>query len=140
VFLRAARTRSEAKRECLRNTLVKAIIGVRPPSFATLFLNLVDELSEEELQIYRDLIVRNERSMSEAHDIEAINYEQPPIKGLRPLQYKQVVQSLIRKGLAFDDSSRRLSTPPFKFIKATELGIAFLDWVSAPSHMSQKKR
>jgi len=131
IFLRAMRTRSDEKRRYLKNTIVRAIQGIRPPSFSQLFLNLLDEISEEELGIYRAIVGHVQQAGKEKRDIEPIDYEKGEL-GIKEIQLRQVLQSLIRKGLVFDDSHHRLSTPPFKFIKATELGIAFLSWIDRP--------
>jgi hypothetical protein len=52
--------------------------------------------------------------------------------GVPPLIFKELLQSLIRKGLMFDDSFGRLDTSAYEVVEPTELGAAFFEWIRSP--------
>lgn len=115
VLMRVGRNRSKAKRSHFRNILAKGIIGVRPPDLSGLFMNLLEEITDEELRIYENyyrsfLVLRQSRAEGVKIQMTVLDYSKDDIMGLPPLIFKELLQSLIRKGLMFDDSFGRLST------------------------------
>ena len=136
VLTRVSRNRFEAKRAHFRNVLTKAIVGIRAPDFSTLFLNLLEEITDEELRIYANYYwtfekLRDGRSEGTKMQVTALDYSGTDIMGLPPATFKKVLQSLIRKGLMFDDSFGRFETPAYHIVEPTELGAAFFEWISS---------
>jgi hypothetical protein len=138
VLLRVSRNRSEKKRQHFRNILVGSITGVRAPDFSALFLNLLEEMTDDEIRVYTSyyrtyVVLRKRRSEGKRIDVAAIDYTQKVIMGISTFSYKQIIQSFIRKGLLFDDSHGRLSTPAYAIVEPTELGASFFEWIDPES-------
>jgi hypothetical protein len=134
---RVARTGSEKKREHFRHVLLGALQGTHDSDFSSYFLGLVSELSDTQvtiLQRFVPYLVRKQAYEAEGRrlEVEPIDYNEGRWS-LAPEVAKQVVQSLIAKGLLFDDSLGRFDTPAFTIIKPTELGGRFVAWLKADS-------
>ena len=133
---RVAREGSETKRRHFRKVLLDAMQGKAPPTFEGVFIHILGEMTEAELDVLGGFVWAHSRQKElnlagRKSEVAAIDYSQPAIKGYLATDYKLIVQSLIRKGLMFDDSFGRFDTPPHTVVAATELGAAFHRWLTA---------
>jgi len=129
---RVANTRAHEKRERFRRVLLTAMQGRRSPNFEPMYLTILQEITEEELcvlagfhHVYRERLKRPNEDLG----IAPIDYSASEIGGHAPHIYRTLLQSLIRKGLLFDDSHGRLSTDPYVVVEYTDLGMAFYEWL-----------
>lgn len=81
--------------------------GHREPNFTSVFLDILNEISEEEMKVlagfYHVYIERKTRPNKDL-EIAPIDYNTPQIAGFSSMVYKTLLQSLIQKGLLFDNS------------------------------------
>lgn len=141
---KVVKTKSEEKLELFRRVLLGAIMGNKSPDFSTLFLNILDELTVDEIKVFREhyelhLQRKEHRTRGKHQGPEPIDYTQETISGFKSAYYRQMLQSLIRKGVMFDDSHHRISTPPYRFVLPTDLGIAFFEWLSDQELATERK-
>ncbi len=130
---RVARTRNAEKRYQFQRVLVGAMTGANDPDFSSMFLAVLGEITEAELRILRGFARHLERKAAyaakgEKLDMGAIDYGSNPW-GFPPEVARQIIQSLIAKGLLFDDSHGRYDSDPFTVIMPTDLGGRFLAWL-----------
>jgi hypothetical protein len=134
VCLRVSRERSEEKRTYFRKVLLDAFKGGRQPDFSAAFLNILQEITVEEISVLSGYVWAYHRkaelqARGEKAEAQPVDYSQKEIAGLAPSDYRKVVQSLIRKGLLFDDSYGRWDATPYTFFQATDLGADFYKWL-----------
>lgn len=110
--------------------------GQRQTDHTALFLDVLGEIGEAELMVLEKIaaatrwVVEKERAGEKA-EIEPFDYSAAEIMGLPPQEFRVALQSLIRKGLAFDDSFGRWGARAYTFARATDLGLRFLEWLGA---------
>lgn len=103
--------------------------------FSHLYISIIDSLTEVELKILDSLYkyaVAAEKKMKDQNvelEMMAIDYSQENIWNVPKLDFKICFETLISKGLAFDDSSGHWDTKPRTFIKPTPLAIALIDFI-----------
>ncbi len=143
---KVVKTKSEEKLELFRRVLLGTMTGNKSPDFSTLFLNILDELTVDEIKVFRNryelhlqLQQKEHRTRGKHPGPEPIDYTQETISGFKSAYYRQMLQSLIRKGVMFDDSHHRMSTPPYRFVLPTDLGIAFFEWLSGQELATERK-
>lgn len=134
ILVRVSRQRHEERRQRLRQVLLRALGGERAVDFEPMFLSVVDETTEDELGVLTRFIKYGREARKRAADeppleIGAISYDVDQIDGFAPSEFRLLVQSLVRRGLLFDDSHGRWTTPPWTFVKPTDLGLEFADWL-----------
>jgi hypothetical protein len=145
VALKVAQTRDDRKRAYFRTVLLNGIKGKRAPDFSTMFLALLHEITHDELEVLRGYALdvawlrekRAEARESGHHNpheqalMRPIDWSQDTIGGFSRIAYREIIQSLIRKGLMFDDSAGRLSTSPCTVVEGTDLGARFYEWITS---------
>jgi hypothetical protein len=139
---RVSQTRDDRKRVYFRNILVKGILGQSVPDLSAMFIALLHEITVEELSVLKGYALgvkwlrdkrnaaRREGVKREVALMKPVDWSQSTIAGFPALSYREILQSLIRKGLLFDDSAGRLSTPPYTVIEGTDLGAHFYEWIT----------
>lgn len=132
LLVRVARTRSEEKKRHLRSVFVQALQGQVDLDFTDLFLVLLDQITEQELQVLKGFASFPLDQAGEAEPIEmgVITYEDG-LWGLPGRQAKQIVQALLSKGLLADTSQSYWGGKPFDRVVPTELGLRFLQWLGS---------
>jgi hypothetical protein len=134
VVVRVVQSGDSARRARLREFLVAQMRAPAPASDQELFLDIAAEITEKELEILQAYAEASKRPRAEDEPIEqpkkgafreAWNY------GLEERQYLFHVQKLISRGLMYDDGLGRWSTPAMKFFEISELGLAFLSYVTS---------
>lgn len=126
---------AETKRNHFRKVLLDAMQGNASPSFEKVFIDILGEINEPELDVLNGFVrvhfrMKELEGEGKKADIAAIDYSQATIKGYPTSEYRLIVQSLIRKGLMFDDSHGRFDTPAFVVVAATDLGAEFCQWLT----------
>jgi hypothetical protein len=133
ICLRVAKAAAEEKRAYFRRVLVNAFQGKHDPDFAPMFMVILSDISEAEVTVLsaiQDYLPPGVRA-AEGKDtdrIRAIDYTGRPW-GLDGTVARQVVQSLISKGLLVDDSLGRLETVAFTCVARSDLGARFVGWL-----------
>lgn len=100
-----------------------------------MYLSVLDTLAEPEFKIldalykYAEAAEHKERNQGEKLDIAAIDYSQEIIWGLKKQDFRICVETLISKGLAYDDSAGRLGTRARTFIKPTPLALGLMKFI-----------
>jgi hypothetical protein len=133
ICLRVTRTRSEQRRQHLRKQLLDAFQGRRQPDLGPLFLGMLEQISEDELNVLRTFVSfdkgRQEREREGRKvDMGPIDYDSKPW-GLDESAAKQVLSALISKGLAADNSQAYYDSKPLDRVLPTALGVAFYTWL-----------
>lgn len=131
--IRVANTRAQEKRERFRNVLLAAMRGRRDPNFDSLFLAILYEITEDELHVlggFHNVYLERKKRQTPLN-VAPLDYDAPEIGGHPPVVFRTLIQSLIRKGLLFDDSHGRMSTDHYVVVEYTDLGIAFYEWLLA---------
>lgn len=134
VSFRVTQTRDERKREYFKTILLKGVCGERAPNFAALFTSLLHELTIEELKVFSGYAegfewLRDERSKGNEADMKPLDWTLDTIEGYTSVDYRRTLQSLIQKGMLFDNSFGRWDTKPYTFVEATDLGFTFYRWI-----------
>ncbi len=122
-------TGSQSKRARFRQVVIHQITASAPEGYSELYLDLINELSEKEIEIlsaFREAFLR-QRSEDESP-------EQPKKGPFRDAGYYRLdddafrlaLNHLLSRGLMYDDGVNRWSTPAMKFFEITVLGLAFL--------------
>jgi hypothetical protein len=141
ILTRVARTREkdEQKRRHFRKVLLRAVQGKAEAEFSPLFLATLESITEAELKVLSALTVRGP-IQAETFPV-ASPPEQPALRldpyadgrwGFNADIAKQLIQALIAKGLAHDESYGRWGAKAFHNVAPTELGQAFLMWLEIP--------
>jgi hypothetical protein len=133
IFIRVSRTKSAERRNHYKSILVRAFQGLSDPDFSTFFLNVLEEITEQEVTILRGFakyLAEKPKydARGEKLDVGAIDYAATQW-GLDGVVAKQLVQALIAKGLLADTSAGYYDGEAFTHIIPTELGARFLAWL-----------
>lgn len=134
ICLRVARMRSDQRRQHLRKQLLDAFQGRRQPDLGPLFMGLLEQISEDELNVLRTFVSfdkgrqEHEREGRKV-DMGPIDYASKPW-GLDESAAKQVLSALISKGLATDNSQAYYDSKPLDRVVPTVLGVAFYMWLT----------
>jgi len=132
VFKRAAVTASVKKRECLRDVLINHLTGQAPSDLQDLFLDLVLEISDKEVQIldaFRTAALTQVSPGSVAPAPNTQAFRTASYYGMDEAQFRFAIQHLIARGLMFDDGIGRWNTAALQIIATTELGNRFIEFL-----------
>lgn len=142
VLNRTARTRSESKRERFARIILGNLIGRREGAFDPVFRELVEELTDDDIDVLRRFVpayALSQNANTSDHWryplVSPLDYAQPLVLDRQPMVTRMIIQNLIRMGLLFDDSHGRLSSVPYSIIMPTDLGAAFCEWLQALPEM-----
>jgi len=135
VLIRAARAKGEEKRRKLAAVLAGRLQHAEGTSFDDRFddrfLDLLLSLSEAQVRILSEHLHATEGREQATQD--AVNagaeFRQPAFYGLRDSEYRFLVQDLISKTLLYDGGMNYLGAQVFQFLKITELGQAFVQFL-----------
>lgn len=135
ICLRVSRTQSEAKRRRFAGLLVGAIRGQRDPDFTALFMGILAKLTEQQLVVLQSFESDRQRWLEEEGQYHRpapwrIDYESAPW-GFEGEVAKQIVQSLVARGLLANESHDHYDTTLFSVVVPTELGGRFMAWLAA---------
>jgi hypothetical protein len=122
----------QEKRDRLRRVLVRQLQAPLPSDYQELFLDLVSEVSEKEIEIldaFREAALRPRREDEPEQTPKMGLFREPEHYGLEPGNYRFMLQHLIARGLLYDDSIGRWSVTALKLVEITDLGSAFLDFI-----------
>lgn len=133
ILLRVACNRSQAKREHLKRVLLKAMQGHRAPDMAKTYLNILDEITDEELVLLAQFYKAHRGQPSlfngparlghfQKSDFDELGYEYE--------HFLLMVQSLVYKGLLNDETMGRYDSDSQKTIRITVLGVSFYEYLS----------
>lgn len=135
VCQRAARATSESKRLRFKDVLVRALTERPPPDLTPMFLAVLAEITEEEIVVLEKLCeattwLRQKKAEGHKADVRAFDFSSGTVHGFAVPHFRLILQGLIRKGLAHDDTGGRLGPIEHNdIVLGTDLGIAFLDWL-----------
>ena len=131
VLIRAARAKGEEKRRKLAAVLAGRLQHAEGTSFDDRFLDLLLSLSEAQVRILSEhLHATEEREQATQDAVNAgAEFRQPAFYGLRDSEYRFLVQDLISKALLYDGGMNYLGAQVFQFLKITELGRAFVQFL-----------
>jgi hypothetical protein len=133
LVLRVIRTGDPAKRARLRHVLVSQMQAPSPASDQELFLDVVAEITEKELEILRAYGEAYDRPRTDAEPIEQPKqgvFREGWSYGLDEPEYRFHVQKLIARGLLYDDGVGRWSTGAMQLFEISDLGRAFLGYLA----------
>ncbi len=135
VCLRVARSSSQARRDHFQAVLLHAMTGQKEPDFGPLFIDVLTEISEAELAILHQVCDATRWLLSKEQqgvkaELKPYDYSGEPVMGHPPEVFRSIIQSLVRKGLAYDDSFGRFDSRAYTFVRATDLGVRFLAWLT----------
>ena len=135
---RVAENRSENKRARYRTILLSAISGNRPPDLSSVFLVILNEITDSELSLFSKLYVINSSLPPPAkpideniNDVRACQFtkERTSEMGFEHSDFLAMVQSMVRKGILYDDGAGRFDTLPYEIIRMSELGVRFYKYL-----------
>jgi hypothetical protein len=134
ICVRVARTRAAHRRDEFRKLLLDAFRGKRQPDLGPLFLDLLERITEDELNVLRTFVAfddgRREREQNGRKvEMGPIDYAAKPW-GLDQAATKTVLTALVSKGLAVDISHGYWGGKPLDRVVPTELGVAFHKWLT----------
>lgn len=132
IYPKAAWTRSETKRQYYRKILINALQGYPQPDFSVFYLSVLHTMTDLEVSIFGSLVKLYYKAISlrnQGNKVDFGPFDQDTIFGLERDTFKIIIQGLIAKGLAFDDSHSRWDSVPYTFVEPTELGIGFHEYV-----------
>lgn len=134
VMRRVVHAGDPARRARLRQVLISQMLAPAPASDQELFLDIVADISEKELEILREYSAAHLRPHGRGEQVnlpkqgafrDAVTY------GLDEHQYRYHVQKLMARGLLYDDGVGRWSTRAMQVFEISDLGLAFLKYVEA---------
>jgi hypothetical protein len=134
ICVRVARTRAARRRDDLRKLLLDAFQGKRQPDLGPLFLDILERITEDELNVLRMFVAhddgrREREQIGRKVEMGPIDYAAKPW-GLDEAAAKRVLTALISKGLAMDDSHGYWGGKPLDRVVPSELGVAFYKWLT----------
>ncbi len=130
--------KSRKKREIFARILVKEFTSSVKSDFSKVFLEIISQIDEKEVEILGKLReikkeatkengkLNEDEYLKEIHDI--FNNSKEVFKITKEL-YKFYIQDLISKSLVIDESMNRFSTRPLEFVKITDFGMNFLNYI-----------
>lgn len=136
LLLKVAVNRSEAKRQYFRNLLTQAIQGHPPADMSRTFINILDETTEAELYLLAKLYnvhaegINLQKAGKEVDFCVYAGKDEVEIFGFERSRYIFLVQSLIRKGLLYDESMGRPGPSAYVVIRLNELGVQFYEYIT----------
>lgn len=136
ILVKVAANRSDAKKAYFRKVLLSAIEGHPRPDMSRVFINILGEITDAELQLLAQIhnVHRQGRQLQqEGKEVDLaiqIEKDRKEIFGIHRSQYLIIVQSLIRKGLLVDLSFGRWDASPYDFIGINDLGVQFCEYIS----------
>ena len=131
---RVVQTADPQKRERMRRILVSQLQVPAPASDQELFLDVAAAISEKELEILRTYNEAFNRIRTESEPIDQPKrgaFREGWSYGVDEPSYRHHVQKLIARGLMFDDGVGRWSTSAMEIFEISDLGRAFLSYISA---------
>lgn len=135
---KVVRNRSEEKRKIFAHILVSAMCEnpIEDLDVKQMFLSVIDSLNEHELSVLRSLYLYSKkadeffRANGKELELKEIDYNERQIFGLNTEDFILCFETLIAKGLVFDDSFGRWSTKPRSFIKPTRLALELIKFIN----------
>lgn len=131
---KVAKTQDTRKFQYFRNVLLRGLQGQRTPDFGELYLSLLHEITVDELGVFSEYadafdLLQGSRAKGVGADMKMLDYTGDAIQGYPIPVYRVILQSLIRKGLLYDNSYGRMNSTPYTFVEATDLGAQFYKWL-----------
>lgn len=109
-----------------------------------LYLSVLATLAEPEFKIlnslykYAEAAERKMRREGQVLEIMAIDYSQPTIWGIKKDDFRLCLETIISKGLAYDDSAGRFDTKARTFIKPTPLALGLIKFLNESQDLSKE--
>ena len=136
ILRRVIMTRSEQKRVRFRQVLLREILAPRATDLQELFLDLIAELEEQEVEMLREYRAAAEiaaqRSEEDSQVPLAGAFRTAEHFGMDEAAYQIARDHLGARGLLFDDGMGRWDASARQFYEITELGLAFLRFIELP--------
>lgn len=126
---RVIQTGTETKRGRFREVLVHQITAAKPLGYTELYLDLIGELSEKEIEIlsaFRHAFLRPRRDDEPSEQPKQGPFRNAEHYALDVDTFRLALQHLLARGLLYDDGVNRWSTPAMEYFQVTDLGMAFL--------------
>lgn len=131
ILIRAAKNNSENKRGYFKNLLVAAIHGERPPDLSRVFLDVLSEITDQEVLLLAKFYVISKQEPDSQNPLNLkLDKERVESLGFDYKDFVLLLQSMIRKGLLYDDGPGRWGIRPHELIRITELGVRFYEYVT----------
>lgn len=135
---RVAENQNDGKRKQYRNVLMSAICGKRPPDLSSVFLSILNEITDMELSLFSKIYATSKDLPPVAKPIEEniddvricqFTKERILEMGFEQSDFLVMIQSMIRKGILYDDGAGRFDTVPYEIIRISELGLRFYKYL-----------
>lgn len=131
------KNRSQGKLQVFTDILATSMCkkSLDDAELSHLYLSVLESLTEVELQILTSLhtyaMAAEKKMKTEGKelDIMAIDYSQDTIWNIKKSDFQICFETLLSKGLAYDDSVGRWDTKPRTFMKPTPLAIGLVTFV-----------
>jgi hypothetical protein len=134
---RAVLTSNTQKRQRLRQVVLRQIEAPQPTDFSDIFLDLISELSEKQIEIlsaFRNAAEEAEKRVGEARNYPFVGpFRAGQHYDLGEQQFRIMVLHLVARGLLYDDGLGRWGTAAQQFFEITALGRAFLEFLQHPT-------
>lgn len=146
VIKKILRIKSKQKMDTFSDILASTMISknVNDYGMRDIYISILANLSENEMLILEHLYRYSEaaeRNKKEGKELEMtrIDYSQPQQMGVNTDEFKICFETLISKGLVFDDSFGRLSTKPRSFIMPTQLAVKLIHFIKECKSLTDDK-
>lgn len=131
VMAKVLQNRSAAKRNHYKNILIKGIKGHRPPDLSKVFLDILSEITDEEMLLLAKFYELSNQQPDQPNPLSfKLNKERVEQLGYEYKDFSLWIQSLLRKGVLYDDGPGKWGARPYELIRITELGIRFYDYAA----------
>lgn len=129
---------SKIKRERLRRVLVSQMYSPLATDYQELFLDLVSEVGEKEIEIlsaYREAKNRPQGEEEGENSPKREIFRSPEYYDLDTGEYRFLIQHLIARSLMYDDGIGRWNTAALKILEISELGCRFLEFIEGETSL-----
>lgn len=128
--------KSKAKQEHFKRLFLQAVEGHRPPDMSQTFINILGEITDAELALLAEIYniynqgLQLQKEGKKVDNTIHLKKDQTGIFGIDRTQYLLMVQSMIRKGILYDESLGRADGHPYEVIGINELGLQFCEYIT----------
>lgn len=125
-------TANDSKRAYFRKILIGAIHGQHPPDMSTVFFDILGEITIGEIELLERFHELSRSSLPEQNAPLSLKLDKDRVEdlGYKLNDFRILIQSMIRKGLLYDDGPGRYGVRPYELIRITELGVAFYEYLT----------